>query len=127
MVNKAALTRAINRYADACDGKAFQGSIPRYESEDANAAYEWLDTELEAAEKALRGVVARSEQKLIGALRALSSAGWGLLPPTPGPDGMCHTGITTEDKCCNCTRIKALETALREADRLVADRMTGRG
>lgn len=54
MSTPAVITRTINRFRAACEAKAFQGTIPRYESEEAEEAWNTIDIELERAEAALR-------------------------------------------------------------------------
>lgn len=50
---KAALTRAINRFERAVDDKAFQGTIPRYESCETQSAWDAIDDEYRMARGAL--------------------------------------------------------------------------
>lgn len=60
MTTKAVITRTINRYRYAVDAKAFQGTIPRYESEESMAAWDAIDEELDAAERALRKLMEKT-------------------------------------------------------------------
>lgn len=56
---RAALTRAINRFERAVDDKAFQGTIPRYESGEAAAAYEAIDIEYARSRQLLDAMIDR--------------------------------------------------------------------
>lgn len=47
------MNRHLRRYADAIEGKAFQGAIPAGESEYAAQCYDAIDIELDAARSAL--------------------------------------------------------------------------
>jgi len=47
------IERALKRYTNAVFEKAFQGTIPRFESEEAEAAWEAIDVELERSKAAL--------------------------------------------------------------------------
>lgn len=47
------IERALKRYTNAVFEKAFQGTIPRFESEEAEAAWEAIDIELERSKAAL--------------------------------------------------------------------------
>ncbi len=58
---KAALTRAINRFERAAGEKAFEGSIP-WDCEEAIEAHEEIDREYTAARAALVSLVERLAQ-----------------------------------------------------------------
>lgn len=58
-----ALDRVLNRFAAACDDKAFQGTIPRYESEASMAAWDAIDLELERSRAAVVRLFARARQE----------------------------------------------------------------
>lgn len=55
----AALQRALNRYYSASQNKAFQGTIPRYESEASEAAWDAIDWELERARECVEALIQR--------------------------------------------------------------------
>lgn len=55
----AALQRALNRYYSASQDKAFQGTIPRYESEASEAAWDAIDWELERARELVEALIQR--------------------------------------------------------------------
>ena len=57
---KTVITRTINRFREACESKAFQGTIPAGESYAAAMAYQAVDDELEAAEIALRRLLEKN-------------------------------------------------------------------
>ncbi len=52
------VTRTINRFRAAVEDKAFEGTIP-YDSEEAIAAHELIDREMDRAEAALRRLIER--------------------------------------------------------------------
>ncbi len=56
---RAALTRAINRFERAVEDKAFQGTIPYGESDEAAAAYEAIDVEYERSRQLLDAMIDR--------------------------------------------------------------------
>ncbi|WP_372732950.1 hypothetical protein [Novosphingobium sp.] len=56
---RAALARAINRFERAVDDKAFQGTIPAGESDEAAAAYEAIDFEYERSRQLLDAMIDR--------------------------------------------------------------------
>jgi len=62
-VGDAALQRAINRFARACEDKAFQGTIPVGESEEAAEAYDAVDRELNKARACLERLVERRVER----------------------------------------------------------------
>jgi hypothetical protein len=63
------------------------------------------------------GGIARklADCNLIAAAPALLSALEELTPPMPPPNAMCHVGICSQDKCCNCGRIKRAREAIAKA------------
>lgn len=63
MTTKAAVSKAINRFRLAVEDHAFIGTIPRYESEDAEAYALSIEYELKKAEKALRALIERIAAK----------------------------------------------------------------
>lgn len=38
-----------------------------------------------------------------------------LIPPMPPEDALCHKGICSQERCCNCGRIAAGHRALEKA------------
>jgi hypothetical protein len=57
------LQKVIRRYAEACNEKAFQGTIPRGESDEAFEAYEAGDVELKQARFLLEKCIERRVNK----------------------------------------------------------------
>lgn len=59
MTTPSHISRAINRFKRAVENHAFIGTIPRYESDEAEKAASALETELEHSEAHLRRMIDR--------------------------------------------------------------------